>query len=81
MTVSNDKSGDPGLAVRAARLRLGSGWTGRVSLSDSSGYCFAAEDWQDCLSNPMSLNTDPEQTLKSDNGTTVVVKNLKISKH
>jgi hypothetical protein len=79
MSGSNKNPEPQSTGFETARLKLTNGWSGRVALSDSAGNSFTAEDWARCLSEPISLCKDGDETIKSDAGTIVLVKKLGIS--
>ena len=79
MSYANRNLNQESPGFETTRLKLSAGWSGRAALSDSSGKGFTLEDWLDCLSDPSALPEHPDQIIKSDGGTTVLVKNIKIA--
>jgi len=68
----------PVAALKTARLKLNNGWVADIALSDSEKNHFTPDQWTQALSNPAELLENPQKVLKSDEKTTVILKNIKI---
>ena len=64
--------------ITIARVKLGSGYRGFVSLSDSGRKTFSRMGWTRCLTSPESLPADYEKLLKKQGPSCVVLKNLRL---
>lgn len=63
---------------RSARISLGDGWKGSVSLTFPGGVQISADDWTDALQNLDLLLSNPMIQLKADGNTVVAVYDLAI---